>query len=99
LIASGTDEDKPIIHIWEKYAKRQNEKSRACECNFMTLLVLLNIVLIILFTLVGLSVSGGQNWFNTQSLEIQALRDPTTRDPSVEKNLENAKGGDDVIYL
>jgi hypothetical protein len=91
LIASGTDEDKPVVHIWEKYTKRHHEQSRDCGCNPMTVLILLNILLMIFFALLGLSGSGGQNWFNKRSLESQPIPDPTTRDPSAEQILKNAQ--------
>jgi hypothetical protein len=43
----------------------------------------------IFFALLGLSLSGGQNWFNKPSLETQAIRDHTTMGPSVEQILKN----------
>jgi hypothetical protein len=110
LIASGTDENKPLIYIWEKYAKRHQEQSRDCGCNSVTVLILLNILLMVFFALLGLSGSGGQNWFNwfnKRSLETQ-------RGPSAEQILNNAQplleqplleqplleqNGIDIIYL
>jgi predicted PurR-regulated permease PerM len=57
----------------------------------MTLLILLNILLIILFALLVLWLirSGGQNWFNKLSWETQAILDPTARSPSAEQIFEN----------
>jgi hypothetical protein len=76
----------------------------------MTVLILLNILLMIFFALLGLSGSGGQNWFNKRSLEMEAIQDSTSG-PSAEEtpkniqplleekgiNLNNPKN--DVIYL
>ena len=78
----------------------------------MTVLILLNILLIVFSVLLGLSGSGGLNWFNKwQSLETQGVRDPTTRGPpaeshnsgpSLEQNgmdLNDSKERNHVIYL
>jgi hypothetical protein len=91
LIASGTDEDKPVVHIWEKRMKRHHEQSRGYGCNPMTVLILLNIILIIFFALLGLTVSGGRNWFNKRSLETQAIRDPSREGPAAQQILKNAQ--------
>ncbi|KAF8805709.1 hypothetical protein BYT27DRAFT_7142257 [Phlegmacium glaucopus] len=51
LIASGTDEKKPVIHVWEKKAKGRQEEQRTSGCNSITLLVFLNIFMILFVVL------------------------------------------------
>jgi hypothetical protein len=83
-----------MIHIWEKYVKRRNEQSRYCGCNLMTLitlLILLNVFLMIFAALLGLSGWGGQNWFNKESWETRAIRNPTATGPAAQKNLKNGQ--------
>jgi len=72
--------------------KGRHEQSRGCDS--MTVLILFNILLMIIFALfifalMGLNGNGGQNWFNRGGLETQALQDPSMRGPSVLQTLKN----------
>jgi len=57
----------------------------------MTVLIFLNILLIIFFTLLGLSGNVGQNWFNRRDLATQAIQDPTTKGPTAEQIVKNVQ--------
>ena len=71
--------------------KGHHEQSRGCGYNSMTVLILLNSLLIIIFfAFLVLSGNIDWSWFNRQGLETKAIQDPSMRGLSTEQSMRGS---------